>query len=340
MSEIAAALGHFTDAANYQKQLALARSAYHNKFHVNQTSGGCFYAGCTQTAHLMPLVAGAVPPALVPKVADILVSLIANGDHAGVGVQAMHLNLGIVGTTFVFDALTSLGADDVAMQVLLQDTYPSFGHMVSNNATTLWEAWEGTATNQVSSRNHIMFGGNLQSWVFSGIVGLDTESNGTSSGWQHILIGPVHAAVQKLGYAQGAVNTRFGNASVSWRLESGSLALETTVPPGATASLSIPLLEASPADVIISEDGVDVWKNDRFISGQPGISGAVVTKRGTKVAITFVLSSGSYAFKAVHASRTSFEPMALWAQLSYFYLRMFFILFLYSSILILKYSLA
>merc|ERR1719424_294591 len=243
----------------------------------------------------------------MPKVVDALVSHISKGDSEGIGVAAMHLNLGVVGTTFIFDALTDLGLDDLALQVLLQDTYPSFGYMIANSATTVWEVWEGYNATQHTSLNHATLGGGLASWMYSAVVGLDTETNGTCSGWQHVLIRPVHAAVHKLGYARGSVNTRFGNTTVSWRTISGqseahAFVLEATLPPGSTASLSIPLLGASPADVTISEHGADIWKNNEFVPGVLGIDGAVITTRGSKAAITFALRSGSYTFKSEEAA--------------------------------------
>ena len=75
-----------------------------------------------------------------------------------------HINVGIIGTTFMFDTLTKYGRADVAIATLLnvssqqavhkqstllgmygwmftnclwlQDTYPSFGYMVSQGAFT------------------------------------------------------------------------------------------------------------------------------------------------------------------------------------------------------------
>ena len=44
-----------------------------------------------------------------------------------------------------------VGDDELALDVLLQDGYPSLGNMLFQNGTTLWEAWEGTPTHQVSS---------------------------------------------------------------------------------------------------------------------------------------------------------------------------------------------
>ena len=46
--------------------------------------------------------------------------------------------MGIFGTTYIFELLHSYGHDVAALDVLTQQSYPSFGHMIANNATTLW----------------------------------------------------------------------------------------------------------------------------------------------------------------------------------------------------------
>lgn len=49
-----------------------------------------------------------------------------------------HLTTGIVGTKFLFEVLTAINRTDVAFGLLIESTYPSFGFMVANTATTLW----------------------------------------------------------------------------------------------------------------------------------------------------------------------------------------------------------
>lgn len=39
----------------------------------------------------------------------------------------------------MFDTLTHYGRSDIVLDILLNDTYPSFGYMIANGATTLWE---------------------------------------------------------------------------------------------------------------------------------------------------------------------------------------------------------
>ena len=161
-------------------------------------------------------------------------------------------------------------------------------------SSTLWETWEGQ-----SSRNHIMCGGQLQSYFYSSIAGLDTESSGSSSGWQTVLFRPTHAAVRRLGHAAAEIKTPIGTASVAWMRVSKTLTMNATVPEGATGELSFPLLGLLSDSVSISESGVVVWSAGKFIAGARGVSAGNVTRRGTNQAVTFTVASGTRSFVAV-----------------------------------------
>ena len=316
MSEIALVLGHTDDAAEYTEAFERGRAAYHSAFAVSKDidhPDWCFYAGCTQTAHLMPLVIDAVPMQMRPQVEHGLITLIKDGDpsygavaNTAGPIPPMHLVVGTVGANFIFDVLTDIGADDVALSLLLQDTYPSYGLMVASDldappkhgtafpqrgSSSLWEQWEGQ-----SSRNHIMSGGQLQSFFFTSIAGLDTASNATSSGWRHVLFRPAHAAVKKLGRASAVIATPLGTASVSWQLVSKTLTLNSTVPAGAVGELSFPLLSVSSHEASISEGGVAVWSAGKFVGGRRGVTAASVTRRGAKEAVTFLIGPGARSF--------------------------------------------
>ena len=103
---------------------------------------------------------------------------------------------GIVGTKYLLPVLSQYGHHDVAMALASQTTFPSWGYMVEQTATTLWESWEGTQYKAVSSRNHIMFGGQ-SSWYYQYIAGLQVGPY--SKAWEHILIAPqITPAIRKL----------------------------------------------------------------------------------------------------------------------------------------------
>merc|ERR1712032_392743 len=79
-----------------------------------------------------------------------------------------HLDVGIFGTTWMFDVLHRYGHDAVVLDILNQTSYPSLGYMIANGATTLWESWEGDEHHIGStgtSRNHIMYGGGVNRFI-------------------------------------------------------------------------------------------------------------------------------------------------------------------------------
>ena len=95
--------------------------------------------------------------------------------------------LGIVGTKFLLPVLTDHGYFDLALKIASQKTEPSWGWMVMQGATTLWESWMGDRFHGVSSRNHIMFGGQGP-WYYQAIAGINMMEG--TNGYQHIRIQP------------------------------------------------------------------------------------------------------------------------------------------------------
>ena len=73
------------------------------------------------------------------------------------------------------------------MAIATQTTFPSWGYMVTQGASTLWENWQGTKYTGVGSRNHIMFG-SQSSWYYQAIAGINLEP--FVPGWEKIIIAP------------------------------------------------------------------------------------------------------------------------------------------------------
>ena len=55
-----------------------------------------------------------------------------------VTVNKNHLTTGIVGTKYLLEVLSAINRTDLAYELMIETTYPSFGYMVANTATTLW----------------------------------------------------------------------------------------------------------------------------------------------------------------------------------------------------------
>jgi alpha-L-rhamnosidase len=54
-----------------------------------------------------------------------------------------HLTTGFLGVSHLCPVLSQVNRSDLAWQLLLTDSYPSWLFPVKNGATTIWERWDG-----------------------------------------------------------------------------------------------------------------------------------------------------------------------------------------------------
>lgn len=54
-----------------------------------------------------------------------------------------HISTGVIGTQFLMRTLSECGRPDLSYKLASNDTYPSWGYMAKNGATTIWELWNG-----------------------------------------------------------------------------------------------------------------------------------------------------------------------------------------------------
>ncbi|MEU8664478.1 family 78 glycoside hydrolase catalytic domain, partial [Actinoplanes philippinensis] len=84
--------------------------------------------GGTQTAYLLALGFGLLPPDLVPPAVDRLA--------AGIESRGNRLTTGFVGVSLLCPVLAGHGRADLAYALLHQDEYPSWGYSIRHGATT------------------------------------------------------------------------------------------------------------------------------------------------------------------------------------------------------------
>src|SRR5580658_826775 len=124
----------------------------------------------TQTSYVVALYTKMAPEGLEPTLVDKLVR--------DIEAQDWHLSTGFLGTPFLLFTLADHGRADVAYRLLLNETYPSWGYMLSKGATTWWERWNGdTGDPGMNSYNHYAFG-SVIAWVYRYVVGIDMAAPG------------------------------------------------------------------------------------------------------------------------------------------------------------------
>lgn len=161
--ELAQALGQQSDVATLTS-IFEAQSASFNKAFFNGQS----YTTGLQISYVLPLYLGIVP-------ADSHDAVVADFLNQLVGSDRAHVTAGIIGTKFLLPVLSLLNRSDLALEVVRQTDYPSWGFMLYNTlepATTIWELWNAhNGSAGMDSRNHHMFS-SVSGWMMTEMVGL------------------------------------------------------------------------------------------------------------------------------------------------------------------------
>lgn len=165
---------------------------------------------------------------------------------------------GIFGTSMLLEQLFSIGAGDLAVRLLTNDSEAaSFAHMKRNGATTLWERWDGR-----ESHNHPMFGACVR-LLFTQILGIrmtpaaqppvvnsaqpdvtappaqalkplngELQPSAVPGFAQHFSYEIRLSSQRQLTWAKGSIQTPDGILSVSWELlENGEKQVEWSLAP-------------------------------------------------------------------------------------------------------------
>jgi len=225
----AAVLGKTEDVNYYTDLLAKIKDAYFKEY---VTPNGLISSD-TQTAYVLALQFDMLPENLRQQAADRLVRNIRRYDN--------HLTTGFLGTPYLCHVLSRFGHADVAYQLLLQDTYPSWLYPVKMGATTIWERWDGIKpdgtfeTPTMNSYNHYAYGA-IGDWMYRVIAGIDTKTD--APGYKQIVIKPTPGG--KFENASADYQTNYGKVSSHWKIDGGSLSLDVEIPANTTATVYIP----------------------------------------------------------------------------------------------------
>jgi alpha-L-rhamnosidase len=276
LSEIAKILGKNEDADAYAKLAGEIKDAFNKEFFNAETGE---YANGTQTAQALPLFLDLVPEKERGGVMGKLYNNI-------VYERNTHVTTGFIGVKYLLPVLTRDGHSDLAYELATQTTYPSWGYMIAEGATTLWELWQSKIGPSMNSHNHIMMG-SLGAWFYRALGGIDLGPDG--EGYRHIVVEP--NMVEDLSWASASIETVRGQVSCSWKKRAGAVSMEVVIPANSDAKIVVPAEEEMTA-VTVREGGHVVWEKGKFVPGDPGITGA--TSRDQ--AIEFNAGSGYYHF--------------------------------------------
>jgi alpha-L-rhamnosidase len=270
MARYARILDKAADAAEFDRRSAAVKDVFQRRFFKLESS---MYDNGTQTSSILPLYFGMVPDDFRPAVVQTLVRNIEQkSDH--------HVGTGLVGAQWLMRTLSDNGQVDLAYRIATQKTYPGWGYMVDQGATTVWELWNGnTADPAMNSGNHVMQIGDLAVWMYEYLAGIRTDPD--KPGFRHSIIRPYPAG--DLTFVTGTHKTMYGALNSSWKRGQGQFTLDVTVPANTTATVWVPAKDAS----AVTESGKKAadMKAVKFVRSEAGNA-------------VFEVESGSYSFKS------------------------------------------
>ncbi len=202
------------------------------------------YVNNTVTANVLPLAFGMVPENLEDKVFQNVV-------HEVEVTYKGHISTGVIGTQFLMRTLSQFGRPDLAYKLASNTTYPSWGYMAKNGATTIWELWNGnTADPKMNSQNHVMLLGDLLIWYYENMAGI--KSNPEKPGFEQVIMKPDFNA--GLTFVNASYESIHGPIKSNWKKSKTNLVWKITIPANSSALVYLPTTNAS--DVKLNSEKV------------------------------------------------------------------------------------
>lgn len=236
MAKFARLLGKSADAARYDTDAQQLKEAFNNVFLTTQPASPdkavvAFYGNNTVTANLLPLAFDMIPQPYAKTVAEHLSATIINDHNA-------HISCGVIGMQWLFGQLCRTGNSNLAYTLATHTDYPSFGYMVANGATTIWELWNGdTASPKMNSGNHVMLLGDFLPFCFEELGGIRPSDDGIA--FKHIVFKP-RFDIKPLDHAAVTYMTPYGKAESRWKKKRSRIEWTIVVPPNTTAEVHLP----------------------------------------------------------------------------------------------------
>lgn len=288
MAEVAKILGKGDDEGFFRRRAEEIRDSFNRAFLTDRgyysrytaPDGSVRMLGGSQTCNALPLQLDMVPGDRVNEVVRALVNSVeVEWDR--------HLVVGIFGAKYVPEVLVKYGYVDLAYRAVTQDTYPGWGYMIKEGATTLWERWEKLTGQGMNSHNHHMFG-SIDAWFYRNLAGIVP----LEPGFSRVMIKPNMPS--NLKHCSASLYTVRGLVAVEWNREGNELSLTVTIPVNTTAEVHVPKI-SGPGSMIIKEGDRVVWSDGKVVN----IGNGILSVRDTSSHVIIEVGSGRYSFTAV-----------------------------------------
>jgi alpha-L-rhamnosidase len=237
LSRAAAVLGKDEDAARYAELAVRIGEAFRARY-----APDAMQHATSQTELVLALAFDLLPEEERAGAVAHLVRLIEE--------EQGHLGTGFLGTPDLCSVLADHGFVDVAYELLLQRTCPSWLYPVTKGATTIWERWDAIRPDgsihpgEMLSFNHYAFGA-VGAWLYGTVAGIRLDRE--QAGWRRFSVQPRPGG--GLTYARARLLSPYGPIESAWKVEDGRFSLSVEVPPNTTAQVLMPGRDGGPIEV-------------------------------------------------------------------------------------------
>lgn len=215
-ARIAAQLGREEDAQRLSARADELAAAVHARFFDPERR---VYVSERQTYLALPVLAGIGDE---PLRAELCARLLADVEARA------HIDTGIHGTWMLTKLLLARGRADLLARMAAQRDFPSWGDMLAQGATTIWEQWDGE-----NSRMHSSFL-SIGAFFVEGLAGIRADP--AAPGYARVVLAPNFA----LAELECELDTPRGTVRSAWRRAGELVHYSCTVPPLARATLELP----------------------------------------------------------------------------------------------------
>jgi alpha-L-rhamnosidase len=226
MAELAQAIDE--DSSNYLLKAEKIKTIFHKKFYLLEN--GYFmentspeYFNYELAANLIALQCGIVADSLTGRISEFVQSQITNNNY--------RVPTGILGTKAFIDWFQKKDVD-MLYKIIKQKDFPGYIYMLELGATTLNQEWTGAG-----DYNHCMLGC-VNEFFYNNLLGIQPDIEN-----RKIVIEPF--IPDDLSFANGGIQTIYGEVSVNWKKEDEKLILNAEIPANTNAVFKMPITKNS-----------------------------------------------------------------------------------------------
>ena len=302
-SLIARLLNDSVNAEAYNRTYQRLAVEWHSVWYRPDLVG---YGDGSQAGNALSLMLpGVVPDSLRILVAGNLVKDVLRKGHFD--------SVGIVSIAQLFPALSSTGHHDVALQLIQQTSYPSFGHMFNNpiqNATTVWESFNTLPDDSGNSLNHHMFN-SVGAWMYRYVAGIVPHGD-------HIRIHPrlskdpdlLRRVTAETVVGAGRVRVDWEREDSGEQAEGAVLRLSVEVPNGGRATLVLDGVAGQRGALCqrVEKDGAVMWLRGEGVQREAAAGLSAWEEDVGSGSVSAQIAPGVHHLRALWSPATAASP--------------------------------